>query len=147
VYCNLAEGDGVSGSDAEESRGAAAAYHAGLEPRERSRVQEDFSQERLNVVVATVAFGMGIDRSNVRCVVHAGLPKSVEGYQQGDGTGRERRVAVGVRADLFGAGCAAVEGNHDAVGGGNGGIGGVASCADGALGSDAAVCGGGSVSA
>ena len=58
------------------------AYHAGLEPEERRRIQEDFAAERLNVVVATVAFGMGIDRSNVRLVLHATMPKSVEHYQQ-----------------------------------------------------------------
>jgi ATP-dependent DNA helicase RecQ len=60
----------------------AAAYHAGMEKGERSRVQEAFAEETLDVVVATVAFGMGIDRSNVRCVIHAAMPKTVEHYQQ-----------------------------------------------------------------
>jgi ATP-dependent DNA helicase RecQ len=63
----------------------AAHYHAGLTPEERHRTQEAFADERLDVVVATVAFGMGIDRSNVRCVLHTALPKSVEHYQQETG--------------------------------------------------------------
>ncbi len=60
-------------------------YHAGLEREERRRAQEAFIEERIDVVVATVAFGMGIDRSDVRCVIHAALPKSVEHYQQETG--------------------------------------------------------------
>ena len=60
-------------------------YHAGLTPDQRHRAQEAFSDERLDVIVATVAFGMGIDRSNVRCVLHASLPKSMEHYQQETG--------------------------------------------------------------
>ncbi len=60
-------------------------YHAGMSPDQRRKTQEDFANEKLNVVVATVAFGMGIDRSNVRCVIHAGMPKSVESYQQETG--------------------------------------------------------------
>src|SRR6187455_31729 len=60
-------------------------YHAGLSDEERSANQDAFISERVDVVVATVAFGMGIDRSNVRFVVHAGAPRSLEHYQQESG--------------------------------------------------------------
>jgi ATP-dependent DNA helicase RecQ len=60
-------------------------YHAGLTETERSRNQDAFLSERVDVIVATVAFGMGIDRSNVRFVVHVGSPRSVEHYQQESG--------------------------------------------------------------
>jgi ATP-dependent DNA helicase RecQ len=60
-------------------------YHAGLSDSERSRNQDAFIRERADVVVATVAFGMGIDRSDVRFVVHAGAPRSLEHYQQESG--------------------------------------------------------------
>ena len=60
-------------------------YHAGMDASTRERVQRAFKDERLDVVCATVAFGMGIDRSNVRCVIHASLPASIEQYQQETG--------------------------------------------------------------
>jgi ATP-dependent DNA helicase RecQ len=60
-------------------------YHAGLADNERSRNQDAFLSERVDVIVATVAFGMGIDRSNVRFVIHAGAPRSLEHYQQESG--------------------------------------------------------------
>jgi len=63
----------------------AAYYHAGMDAGARHGVQEAFSRESLDVVCATVAFGMGIDRSNVRCVIHAAIPKSIEHYQQETG--------------------------------------------------------------
>jgi ATP-dependent DNA helicase RecQ len=63
----------------------AAPYHAGMTPEDRKRTQEAFAAEDVDIVVATVAFGMGIDRSNVRYVVHAAMPKSVEHYQQETG--------------------------------------------------------------
>jgi ATP-dependent DNA helicase RecQ len=62
-----------------------AAYHAGLSQEERRRAQERFAAERCDLVVATVAFGMGIDRSNVRYVLHTAMPKSIEHYQQETG--------------------------------------------------------------
>ena len=62
-----------------------APYHAGLPADVRRRAQEDFVNERLDVVVATIAFGMGIDRPDVRYVVHANTPRSVEHYQQESG--------------------------------------------------------------
>jgi len=85
VYC-------ISRKETEETASAlrslkidAQPYHAGMSADQRRVTQEAFSNEKLSVVVATVAFGMGIDRSNVRCVIHAGMPKSVESYQQETG--------------------------------------------------------------
>jgi ATP-dependent DNA helicase RecQ len=60
----------------------AAAYHAGLEAETRERVQSAFQAGELEVVVATIAFGMGIDKADIRTVIHAGLPASLEGYYQ-----------------------------------------------------------------
>jgi len=81
-------------------------YHAGLEPNQRHRTQEAFAKETIDVVVATVAFGMGIDRSNVRLVLHTALPKSLEAYQQETGrAGRDGLAAECVllysSADVF----------------------------------------------
>jgi len=85
VYC-------ISRKDAEKvsaflhSKGVKAShYHAGMTPEERRRTQDAFQEERIDVVVATVAFGMGIDRSDVRCVIHTAMPKSIEHYQQETG--------------------------------------------------------------
>ena len=69
-------------------------YHAGLDDGVRREHQEAFLQERVDIMVATVAFGMGIDRSNIRFVVHAGSPRSVEHYQQEAGrAGRDGLLA------------------------------------------------------
>nr|XP_055169852.1 ATP-dependent DNA helicase Q4 isoform X1 [Nyctereutes procyonoides] len=72
----------------------AEAYHAGMCPRERRRVQQAFMEGRLRVVVATVAFGMGLDRPDVRAVLHLGLPASFESYVQAVGrAGRDGQPA------------------------------------------------------
>ncbi len=99
VYC-ISRADTEKVADGLKVAGfRAAAYHAGMDPRARTKVQDAFARERLDVVVATVAFGMGIDRSNVRCVIHAAMPKSIEHYQQE--TGRAGRDGLDAECVLF----------------------------------------------
>ena len=85
VYC-LSRNDTEDMATYLTSQGVnAAAYHAGMEKGPRTKVQERFAAEDLDVIAATVAFGMGIDRSNVRCIIHASMPKTIEHYQQETG--------------------------------------------------------------
>ena len=82
VYC-LSRKSTESTADQLQSHGIRArAYHAGMESDQRSRVQDAFQNDDVDVVVATIAFGMGIDKSNVRYVIHRDMPRSIEGYYQ-----------------------------------------------------------------
>jgi len=73
---------------------SAIAYHAGLEKNARRQVQENFMENKFKVIVATIAFGMGVDKADIRFVIHAGLPSSMEGYYQEAGrAGRDGEIA------------------------------------------------------
>lgn len=73
---------GLSGDNLASDGPVAAAYHGGMTPEDRSRTQRDFVTDRVPVVVATNAFGMGIDKSDVRYVIHHNMPDSIEAYYQ-----------------------------------------------------------------
>ena len=100
IVYRLSRADTEAMAESLRARGFRAAhYHAGLDAETRRRTQDAFADERLDIVVATVAFGMGIDRSDVRCVIHGDLPKSLEHYQQE--TGRAGRDGLEAECVLF----------------------------------------------
>jgi ATP-dependent DNA helicase RecQ len=82
VYCLSRKNTESTAAWLRKSGILAAAYHAGLPAEERSRVQNAYRDDEVDVVVATIAFGMGIDKSNVRYVIHQDMPRSIEGYMQ-----------------------------------------------------------------
>lgn len=99
IYCNSrAKVEDISARL--QNRGlSVAAYHAGLDNERRAQVQEAFLRDDLQVVVATVAFGMGINKPNVRFVVHFDIPRTIESYYQE--TGRAGRDGLPAEAALF----------------------------------------------
>jgi ATP-dependent DNA helicase RecQ len=85
VYCQARKTTEAMAAALREEGLSAVAYHAGLEPEERARHQDAFLRDEAKIVCATVAFGMGINKPNVRYVIHADLPKNLEGYYQETG--------------------------------------------------------------
>lgn len=82
IYCLSRKATEEMATDLQTFGIAADFYHAGMSASDRSKIQDDFIHDRTKVICATIAFGMGIDKSNVRFVIHNSLPKNMEGYYQ-----------------------------------------------------------------